>query len=137
ARVTRRGGPPLAMSVQVKSAFAVPAELKDQAMAAHLLSGIVNVPEDVLLQRFQSSKGFVWVSRKLPPEKVEAITALNLRGIDFQDENQRFYPKRDLASHVLGFVDPDERGLGGIEYEFDSLIRGKSEKIVVMGATRP
>jgi cell division protein FtsI (penicillin-binding protein 3) len=131
-----RAGHPLAMSVPVKSAFAVPAEIADESMVAHLLSGIVNVPEDVLLQRLQSSKGFAWVSRKLPPEKVEAITALNLRGIYFQDENQRFYPKRDLAAHVLGFVDPDERGLGGIEYEFDNLIRGKSEKIVVMADAR-
>jgi cell division protein FtsI (penicillin-binding protein 3) len=134
--ISDRAGHPLAMSIPVKSAFAVTSELRDQSMAAHLLSGIVNVPEDVLLQRFQSSKGFVWVNRKLPPEKVEAVTALNLRGIYFQDENQRFYPKRDLAAHVLGFVDPDERGLGGIEYEFDSLIRGKSEKIVVMADAR-
>jgi cell division protein FtsI (penicillin-binding protein 3) len=131
-----RAGHPLAMSIGVKSAFALTPELRDQSMAAHLLSGIVNVPEDVLLQRFESSKGFVWVSRKLPPEKVEAVNALNLRGVYFQEENQRFYPKRDLASHVLGFVDPDERGLGGIEYEFDSLIRGKSEKIVVMADAR-
>jgi cell division protein FtsI (penicillin-binding protein 3) len=131
-----RAGHPLAMSVPVKSAFAVPAEIADEAMAAHLLSGIVNVPEDVLLQRLQASKSFAWISRKLPPEKVEAVTALNLRGIYFQDENQRFYPKRDLAAHVLGFVDPDERGLGGLEYEFDGLIRGKSEKIVVMADAR-
>ena len=131
-----RAGHPLAMSVPVKSAFAVPSEIADEAMAAHLLSGIVNVPEDALLQRLQSSRSFVWVSRKLPPEKVEAVTALNLRGIYFQDENQRFYPKRDLAAHVLGFVDPDEHGLGGLEYEFDSLIRGKSEKIVVMADAR-
>ncbi|HEY2821034.1 MAG TPA: hypothetical protein VGJ06_08340, partial [Candidatus Acidoferrum sp.] len=46
-----RAGHPLAMSVPVKSAFAVPAEIADESMAAHLLSGIVNVPEDVLLQR--------------------------------------------------------------------------------------
>ena len=65
---------------------------------------------------FQSSRSFVWISRKLPPEKVEAVAALNLKGIYFQEENQRFYPKRDLAAHVLGFVDPDEKGLGGIEY---------------------
>ena len=130
--ISDRAGHPLAMSVPVKSAFAVPSEIADETMAAHLLSGIVNVPEDALLQRLQSSRSFVWISRKLPPEKVEAVTALNLRGIYFQDENQRFYPKRDLAAHVLGFVDPDERGLGGLEYEFDSLIRGKSEKIVVM-----
>src|SRR5258707_11360341 len=37
-----------------------------------------------------------------------------------------------MASHVLGFVDLDEKGLGGIEYALDKVIRGKSEKIVVM-----
>src|SRR5271163_3819186 len=127
---------PLAMSVPVDSAFAVPSEIADEALAARLLSGVLNIPQDVLEARLQSSHAFVWLARKLPPEKKEAIAALNLKGVYFQDENQRFYPKRDLAAHVLGFVDPDERGLGGIESELDSLIRGKSEKIVVMADAR-
>src|SRR5712671_3687046 len=126
----------LAMSVPVKSAFAVPAEIADESMAAGLLSGVLGVPQDVLQARMASSRSFVWISRKLPPEKVEAIEALNLKGVYFQDENQRFYPKRDLAAHVLGFVDPDEKGLAGIEYQLDSQIRSKSEKIVVMADAR-
>src|SRR6267154_1055985 len=126
----------LAMSVPVKSAFAVPAEIADESMAAGLLSGVLGVPQDVLEARMASSRSFVWISRKLPPEKVEAIAALNLKGVYFQDENQRFYPKRDLAAHVLGFVDPDEKGLAGIEYQLDSQIRSKSEKIVVMADAR-
>jgi cell division protein FtsI (penicillin-binding protein 3) len=126
----------LAMSVPVKSAFAVPAEIVDESLAAHLLSGVVNVPRDVLQARFEASRSFAWISRKLPPEKVEAVEGLNLKGIYFQEENQRFYPKRDLAAHVLGFVDPDEKGLGGIESELDSQIRGKSAKIVVMADAR-
>src|SRR6266478_3007478 len=99
----------LAMSVPVKSAFAVPAEIADESMAAGLLSGVLGVPQDVLQARMASSRSFVWISRKLPPEKVEAIEALNLKGISFQAENQRFYPKRDLAAHVMGFVDLDEK----------------------------
>ena len=126
----------LAMSVPVKSAFAVPAEIADESLAARLLSGVLGVPQDMLEARMASSRSFAWISRKLPPEKVEAIEALNLKGIYFQDENQRFYPKRDLAAHVLGFVDPDEKGLAGIEYELDSQIRSKSEKIVVMADAR-
>jgi cell division protein FtsI (penicillin-binding protein 3) len=126
----------LAMSVPVKSAFAVPVEIADESLAARLLSGVLGVPQDVLETRMASSRSFVWISRKLPPEKVEAIEGLNLKGIYFQDENQRFYPKRDLAAHVLGFVDPDEKGLAGIEYELDSQIRSKSEKIVVMADAR-
>jgi cell division protein FtsI (penicillin-binding protein 3) len=126
----------LAMSVPVKSAFAVPVEIADESLAARLLSGVLGVPQDVLETRMASSRSFVWISRKLPPEKVETIEGLNLKGIYFQDENQRFYPKRDLAAHVLGFVDPDEKGLAGIEYELDSQIRSKSEKIVVMADAR-
>src|ERR1700686_1570846 len=126
----------LAMSVPVKSAFAVPGEIADESLAARLLSGVLSVPQDVLEARMASSRSFVWILRKLPPEKVEAIEGLNLKGIYFQDENQRFYPKRDLAAHVLGFVDPDEKGLAGIEYQLDGQIRSKSEKIVVMADAR-
>jgi len=128
---------PLAMSVPVESAFAVPAEIGDnKILAARLLSNVLGIPRDVLETRFESSGSFVWVSRKLPPDKAEAVRALNLKGVYLQSENQRYYPKRELAAHVLGFVDLDEKGLGGIEYGLDSLIRGKSEKIVVMADAR-
>ena len=128
---------PLAMSVPVESAFAVPAEIGDnKMMAAHLLSGVLGIPRDVLEARFASGGSFVWVLRKLPPDKAEAVRALNLKGIYLQNENQRYYPKRELAAHVVGFVDMDEKGLGGIEYQLDSLIRGKSEKTVVMADAR-
>jgi cell division protein FtsI (penicillin-binding protein 3) len=131
-----RKGKPLAMSIQVDSAFGVPAEIADEHLAARLLSGVVGVPQEVLEGRFESSRSFVWISRKLPPEKAEAINKLNLKGIYLQKENQRFYPKRELAAHVLGFVDLDEKGLMGIERELDSRIRGKSERIVVMADAR-
>ena len=128
---------PLAMSLQVDSTFAIPGELgENKAQAAALLSGVLNIPRDLLEAKFESGATFVWIARKLPPEKREAVEALNLKGIYFQKENQRFYPKRDLAAHVLGFVDVDEKGLGGIEYELDDQIRGKSEKIIVMADAR-
>jgi cell division protein FtsI (penicillin-binding protein 3) len=122
----------LAMSIKVDSAFAIPSELKDRVLAASLLSGVLSVPRDVMESRLDSSQNFVWVERKLTTEKAEAITALNLKGVYTQPENKRFYPKADLASHVVGFVDVDEKGLGGIEYALDNHIRGKSEKIVMM-----
>ena len=126
----------LAMSIPVKSAFAVPAEIADQELAIRLLSQVLSVSPDVLTARLESSRSFVWLARKLSPEKHEALEALNLKGIYFQDENQRFYPKRDLAAHVLGFVDPDEKGLAGIEYQLDAQIRSKAEKIIVMADAR-
>jgi cell division protein FtsI (penicillin-binding protein 3) len=127
-----RNGQPLAMSIPVDSAFAVPSEIVDENLAARLLSGVINKPQQEIEARLESSRSFAWIARKLPPEKADAINKLNLKGIYLQKENQRFYPKRDLAAHVLGFVDVDEKGLIGIERELDSQIRGKSERIVVM-----
>src|SRR6202165_3030817 len=126
----------VAMRTPVDLAFAVPSERADEQLAPRLLSGVLGVPRNILQVRLESSRSFVWIARKLPPEKKEAVEALNLKGVYFQKENQRFYPKRDLASHVLGFVDVDEKGLGGIEYELDSQIRSKSEKIIVMADAR-
>jgi cell division protein FtsI (penicillin-binding protein 3) len=131
-----RNGRPLAMSISVDSAFAVPSEIADENLAARLLSGVVNKPQEEIEARLESSRSFAWIARKLPPEKADAISKLNLKGIYLQKENQRFYPKRDLAAHVLGFVDLDEKGLMGIERELDSQIRGKSERIVVMADAR-
>src|SRR5271166_4682543 len=122
----------LAMSMPVQSAFAVPTEVKDVAMASRLLAGVLATPQEVIRQKLEGGGTFVWIQRKLPPEKAEAVKSLNLKGIYFQEENQRYYPKRDLAAHVVGFVDVDEKGLGGIEHEYDNVIRGQSEKIVVM-----
>ncbi len=102
---------PLAMSIPVDSAFAVPSEIADENLAARLLSGVVGKPQEEIEARFESSRSFAWIARKLPPEKADAISKLNLKGIYLQKENQRFYPKRDLAAHVLGFVDVDEKGL--------------------------
>ncbi len=123
---------PMAMSIPVDSCFAVPAEISDASLASQLLSSVLGIPREVIEARLGSSRSFVWIARKLPPEKAQAIQALNLKGIYFQKENQRFYPKRDLAAHVLGYVDLDEKGLGGIEYELDNQILAKPEKILVM-----
>jgi cell division protein FtsI (penicillin-binding protein 3) len=127
---------PLAMSVPVESAFAIPTEIKDTTMAARLLAGVLRVPAESLREKLESGSTFVWIKRKMTQEEEEAVRSLNLKGIYFQEENKRYYPKLEMAAHVLGFVDVDEHGLGGMEYEYDNLIRGKGEKIVAMADAR-
>src|SRR5713101_11852 len=87
---------PLAMSIPVDSAFAVPSEVTDKAIAARLLGGALGVGPETVEEKLTSGKTFAWIARKLPPDKAEAIAALNLKGVYLQKENQRFYPKRDL-----------------------------------------
>lgn len=127
---------PLAMSIEVDSCFAVPSEIADQEMAARLLAGALGIPQSVVEERLASSNSFAWVERKLSPEKARRVAALNLKGIYFQKENQRFYPKRELAAHVLGYVDIDEKGLAGVEYELNDQIRTKPGRVLVLGDAR-
>jgi cell division protein FtsI (penicillin-binding protein 3) len=131
-----RNGRELARSIAVDSCFAVPAEISDPEMVARLLSGVVGFSPEELETRLASSRSFAWVARKLTPEAVRRIQALNLRGIYFQKENQRFYPERELAAHVLGHVDIDEHGLAGIEYALDRQIRGRPGRMLVLADAR-
>src|SRR5919109_4018818 len=88
-----RNGHALAMSVSVDSVFAVPSEIPDQATTASLLGKILNADPHELLARMKSSHAFCWIARKLNPEVSSRIRALNLKGIYFQKESKRFYPK--------------------------------------------
>jgi cell division protein FtsI/penicillin-binding protein 2 len=122
----------LAMSVPVDSCFAVPSEIADPGMVARLIGKVLDVSPDEIAARLAGSHSFAWIARKLPPEKAERIAAMNLRGIYFQREGGRFYPKRELAAHVLGYVDIDEKGQGGIEYSLDDSIRSKPGKMLIL-----
>ncbi len=132
AEIFDRNLNPLAMSVPMNSAFAVPSEIADPQMVARLIGKVLEVPADEINTRLASSRSFVWIARKLPPEKAERIANMNLRGIYFQREGGRFYPKRELAAHVLGYVDIDGKGLGGVEYSLDDPIRSKPAKMLIL-----
>src|ERR1041384_5368691 len=90
-----RNGQPLAMSVLVDSVFAVPSELPDPENAASLLGRILHQDSQEILARLSAARGFCWIARKLDPDTATRIRDLNLKGIYFQKEPKRFYPKRD------------------------------------------
>ena len=126
-----RKGRELAVSIGVDSVYAVPGEVTAPALAARLLAPVLRMEPMALEGRLRSEGSFVWLRRKLDAAEAERVRALNLAGIYFQREHKRFYPKRELAAHVLGFVGVDEQGLGGIEYALDEVIRGRPRRLVV------
>ena len=64
------------------------------------------------------------------------FAALQLPGITFLKESRRYYPKRELAAHVLGYVGLDNVGLGGIESAYDAQIRGRDGKVLIQTDAR-
>ncbi|PYY18639.1 MAG: penicillin-binding protein [Acidobacteria bacterium] len=126
-----RKGRELAMSVQVDSVFAVPSEIPDQASTANLLAHILKIDPKEMLAKLESSRSFTWIARKLDNNVAGRIRALNLKGIYFQKEPKRFYPKNDLAAQVIGYVGMDDEGLAGIERSFNQRLSGRPGKMLI------
>jgi cell division protein FtsI (penicillin-binding protein 3) len=131
-----RKGRELAISIPMDSVFADPAEVKEPEMVARLLSSVLDVPAEELQAKISEASKPVRLARKLSPETVERIDTMNLKGVFFQKENRRVYPHHELLAHVLGWVDVDEKGMGGIEQELDKQIRGRPGRAMVMADGR-
>src|SRR6266849_1223247 len=126
-----RAGRELAMSIQVDSAFVVPSEAPDLANTISLIARITKDDPRVVLADCRAHKTFCWVARKADAEVIERIRALNLQGIHYQKEAKRFYPKRELAAQILGYVGTDDQGLSGLERQFNQQLQGKPGKLMI------
>jgi cell division protein FtsI (penicillin-binding protein 3) len=126
-----RAGRELAMSTSVESVFAVPSDIPNLAGTISLISHITKDDPREVLARCQSAKTFCWLARKADSDVADRIRALNLRGIHFQKESKRFYPKGTLAAQVIGYVGTDDGGLSGIERQYDDELRGKAGRMMI------
>jgi cell division protein FtsI/penicillin-binding protein 2 len=120
----------LVRSLPSESVVVDPQRITDPAEVARRLAPIVSVKETDIESTIVDGKRdgleFAWISRKVPHEVAEQVRQLSLAGvlIKREDTGIRYYPSGRLASTVLGFVGIDENGLDGLEYEYDSLLRG-------------
>ena len=126
-----RSGNEMARSGLVKSLYASPSEITGPDQLADRLSKLLDVDREALFKRLTSSQVLVAVKRKLKPEEVTRIEALAIPGLRFVNEMKRFYVSGATASHVLGFVDIDERGQSGIELTYDKVIRGQGGRLLL------
>ncbi len=132
-----RNGYALAMSIDVDSVFAVPGEIHDQETAAVLLGKVLDMNPQEIVARLQSNRNFAFIKRKIDADTAERVRELNLRGIYFRKEPKRFYPKRELAAQVIGYVGMDDEGLGGLERGFDDDLRGiPGQELISIDARR-
>lgn len=123
--ITDRNGRDLAASLRVSSVFAQPAAVEDPARAARALAGALGLPAREILGKLRSDRPFVWIRRRVEPDVAEAVVRLSLRGVGLLPESRRYYPRQELAAHLLGFVGLDDRGLEGLEFQYDTLLGGQ------------
>ncbi len=115
----------LAVSVEVDSIYARPAELESLTHAAAQLAAVLDVDERNLLKQLKGTSPFVWVKRRTTPAEAAAVRLLDMPGVGFIKEGRRYYPHRELSAKVLGFVGLDGEGLEGIELRYDKALRGE------------
>ena len=110
--------------MSMDSLYAVPNAIKDKENVMDQLLPILGTERSYLQDRLNRKKSFIWVARKLTPEKSAAIKKLNIKGLGFLKETKRIYPNSYLASHVIGFSGMDNVGLEGVERDFDKYLKG-------------
>ena len=135
-----RDGRVLAYSVDADSIYAVPTDISDPDAAAQALCSVLedcNRRERIALaDRIRRGRAFVYVRRQVSPDEARRVAALELEGVGFMKENRRFYPNKELAAHVLGYVGIDNTGLSGLEASYDSLIKGRSGTVLIQTDAR-
>ena len=124
-----RAGRELAVSLRVFSVFAQPAAIERPAGTAKALAPILGQSVKELQARLTSDRTFVWIQRQLDPAQSGAITNLSLKGIGLFPESRRYYPRQERAAHILGLVGLDDRGLEGLEFQYDDLLGGQPQFI--------
>ncbi len=137
--IVDRKGRVLATSVDTDTIYAVPSDMSETDAAVAKLCGALgdctNKERQTLIDRFRRGT-FTYVRRQVSPDQKRRVDDLGLDGIGFVKESRRFYPNRELAAHVLGYVGIDNTGLNGVEVAYDSKIRGKSGKVLVQTDAR-
>lgn len=119
-----REGEPLAISVDLHTVWTDPQHVEDPASEAAKLSKILDVDAEELEAKLACDCRFQYLARQVGPKVAQSVKALDLPGIYLEAEPKRYYPGRRLASHVLGFVDIDGRGLEGVEAQYEDILLG-------------
>lgn len=129
-------GEVLAFSRPAFSIYAVPVEIPDKVLFAQTIAPLLGLPVSQLQHQIDNKQLFVWLKRKVPTDVYKAIQATKLPGINAIREDERVYPHGVLAADVLGFVGVDNQGLGGLEYKYDTVLKGTPGKLIVEGDPR-
>jgi cell division protein FtsI (penicillin-binding protein 3) len=121
-----RHGEPLAVSTPVVSVWIDPGAIRLDAGQRAALARTLAIDVTQLADRQERyrNKSFMYVARRVTPDLANTVADLGIPGVRFKREYRRYYPAGELAAHVVGFTDVDDRGQEGVELSFDKHLRG-------------
>ncbi|OQY05236.1 MAG: cell division protein FtsI [Desulfobacteraceae bacterium 4572_123] len=122
----------MAVSIDTTSVAAYPRMISDPDRTAGVLAKALDLNKRNVKRKLISKRSFVWLKRQVTPRETNAVSALEITGIDFIPAYGRFYPNRGLAASVLGFSGTEGRGLEGLEYRYENYLQGPTRKVTVL-----
>ncbi len=125
--IVDRNGEPLALSAETRSIYARPRRVLESSSANERakLAAVLGITAADLESKLHKSAPFVWLVRRVPPDKAQAAEAIGIDGVGGLSEYKRFYPESNLAASVVGLAGMDGQGLSGLELQYDRMTRGE------------
>ena len=127
--ISDRRGEPLAVSTPVVSIWANP-KILQQSQRLPELAQALGVPLKTLTDKLARHQGkqFMYLQRHRVPADARKVLEKRVEGVYGEREYRRFYPAGEVAAHLVGFTDVDDRGLGGLELAYDDWLAGSPGK---------
>lgn len=122
-------GRPLAVSIKAPSLYANARVVTDAGNTSRALKEILGGSTKEYFEKLKGRSRYVWLKRKINPDQLSKIEKLGIDGLGFVTESRRFYPKRELASSLVGFVGVDDAGMYGVEQSFQEYMGGRVGRI--------
>lgn len=136
---TDRSGGEVAVAIvkDYPSLFVSPRDIIDPGAGASLIAPIVGMDATELAEQIEKKKSegreYLLLTPRAEKAQVEAVETLKLKGLSIEERQGRYYPYRQLASHVVGFVNKSgesraPEGLYGIEKYYNDALSGGEDK---------
>ena len=128
--IVDRQGRTLALSVDAESICAVPSRIEDPAAVLEAVCWVLGDCTERERQEYldrlrKNKKDFAYLRRKVTRSVAGLLVAQAIPAVYTQPEPRRYYPNRELAAHVLGYVNLDNKGASGIEQSYNSKVSGR------------
>jgi len=114
----------MAVSINVTSIAAYPGQIENPKSTARALARALDMDARRLQRKLAAKKSFVWIKRQSTAKETSAVKDLDIPGIEFVTEYNRFYPHTTQAAQALGFSGIDGAGLEGIEFFYNQQLKG-------------
>ena len=124
-RLLDRSGELLAISTPVKSVWINPKEFDASERDIKSLADVLGISTKEIHERIDdSSRGFIYIKRRISPELADQATALGLSGVYADREFRRYYPAGEVTAHLIGFNNLEDDGQEGMELAYNDWLKG-------------